>query len=76
MLDLLQVEWLKNGGAISVLPGDITGRIGMTLKNTLVLREISHSDQGIYMCKASNALGEAINQTRLQVISKKSFYKT
>ena len=47
--------------------------MGMTLTNSLVLRDLSFGDRGLYTCKASNANGEAFNSTFIEVIRK---YKT
>lgn len=69
-LFLLQVTWLKNGGPLSVIPGEVTGRLGMTLDNDLILNNIDFSDQGRYTCKGSNIHGDAVNTTVITVVRK------
>ena len=64
--------WLKNGNQMSLLAGEVSGRVGMTFENDLVFNNIDYSDQGIYTCKATNVNGEAVNVTRVEVIRKYS----
>ena len=64
------MSWLKNGGDLNLIPGDISQRIGMLLTFDLVLSEITYGDAGTYTCKASNINGEASNTTRVEVVGK------
>lgn len=65
---LPQVTWTKNGANLNLNPGDTGGRIGMTSQFTLIINDIINSDEGYYMCHASNVLGEARNATVVDVI--------
>lgn len=58
---------MKNGGVLALVPGETGGHIGMTLENALVFNIIEFSDQGQYICKASNVNGEASNSTIVKV---------
>lgn len=69
-----KVQWLKNGGNMNVMPGDLNGRIGMDIKHSLFLNNILLSDQALYTCKASNVHGEARNSTEIKAISKFYFF--
>ncbi|XP_053379339.1 contactin-3-like [Mercenaria mercenaria] len=62
------IQWLKNGGPLNVMAGLLTDRIGMTLKNDLVITKIQMNDQGIYICKAVNVNGEATNSSYVSVV--------
>lgn len=50
------------------MPGDTSGRIGMTTNFDLVLTEISYNDAGTYICEAENINGKAQNLTLVQVV--------
>ncbi|KAL4221661.1 Contactin 1 [Mactra antiquata] len=62
------VQWLKNGGNMNLMPGDLNGRIGMDIRNTLILTDIQYSDGGVYTCTAANTLGDASNYTEIRVM--------
>ena len=66
--------WSKNGNQLSLMPGELSGQLGMTLDNDLVFNNIAYSDAGTYVCKATNLNGEAQKVTRVQVIRKCTFY--
>ena len=66
----VQVAWLKNGADLNLIPGELNGRIGMTVAFGLVLTQIDYSDAGSYVCKASNINGEASNRTVVTVVGK------
>ena len=55
---------------MGLIAGDTSGRIGKTIDNTLIIRDVNTADQGRYTCKASNANGDATNTTFVKVISK------
>lgn len=63
-----EVVWLKNGSPLSLVRGEITGKLGMTVFNDLVFRVIDYSDQGLYTCKATNINGEATNSTQVNIV--------
>ncbi|XP_053378888.1 contactin-like isoform X2 [Mercenaria mercenaria] len=65
---LPQVEWLKNGASLNLVPGDLNGRIGMNLRYGLILTNVEYSDRGFYTCKGTNSLGEAVNATQLNIM--------
>ena len=69
----MQVSWLKNGGNLNLIAGDISGRIGMTLTFELFLSEINYGDAGTYTCQASNANGDASNSTVVTVVGTVNF---
>jgi len=48
--------------------GDLNGRIGMDTSYSLVLTSIQQSDQGTYVCEATNDMGTAANKTLVQVM--------
>ena len=56
-----------------MMPGDMSGRLGMSVDNDLIFNGIDMSDAGVYTCKASNTNGEASNTTRIEVIRKLGF---
>ena len=58
---------------MNLVPGDISGRIGMTTAHDLVLSDIQYSDAGTYTCQASNVNGEAFNRTYVEIAGK--YYK-
>ncbi|XP_052820357.1 contactin-5-like [Mya arenaria] len=63
-----RVEWLKDGGPLGLIPGDVSGRLKMGVNFDLRITEIGVSDRGLYTCKASNVNGEAHNTTFLTVV--------
>lgn len=72
MVDLIffQVVWLKNRQQLGVVPGDVSGHLGMTIDFALVFNSVERSDAGYYTCQASNSQGEASNSTRVSVTGK------
>ena len=62
------MAWLKNGADLNLIPGELNGRIGMTVAFGLVLTQIEYGDAGSYVCKASNINGEASNRTVVTVV--------
>ena len=55
---------------MNLVAGEIRDRVGITITNSLIIREISYGDQGHYTCIASNVNGDARNSTYVEVISK------
>ena len=66
----LKVEWFRNN-----VPLEDSSRIQKTHDFGYVAVDISHireDDQGIYMCRATNSLGEAVTTASLKILSKAS----
>jgi hypothetical protein len=66
----LKVEWFRNN-----LPLEDSSRIQKTHDFGYVALDISHirdEDQGIYMCRATNSLGEAVTTASVKILSKAS----
>ena len=64
----LKVEWFKDGRAVEASSRITTffnfGYVALTIKQVTV------NDQGVYTCKATNALGEAATSAKLTVVTK------
>lgn len=70
----MEVVWHKDNIAISS-----TGNYVMKCeknKYSLHIKSLELTDQGVYLCKASNSVGTATFTTELKVINKPSFIKT
>lgn len=61
-----EVQWLQNENPVSD-----SGRVTMEQHEdglcSLVLADLKPSDSGVYVCKASNKLGEAMCSAKLKV---------
>lgn len=69
----MDVVWHKDNIAIS--PGDNYVMKSEKNKYLLLIKSLELSDQGVYLCKASNSVGTATFTTELRVIKKPSFVK-
>lgn len=70
----MEVVWHKDNIAISS-----EGNYAMKCeknKYSLHIKSLEVTDQGVYLCKASNSLGTVTCTTQLKVIKKPSFVKT
>ena len=56
------ITWTRNG---QILGGD--GRTTVSMDGTLHITQLTISDQGMYMCKATNINGESQTSTRVYV---------
>lgn len=70
----MDVVWHKDNIAIS--PGGNYVMKSEKNKYLLLIKSLELSDQGVYLCKASNSVGTATFTTELRVIKKPSFVKT
>lgn len=69
----MDVVWHKDNIAIS--PGDNYVMKSEKNKYLLLIKSLELSDQGVYLCKASNSVGTATFTSELRVIKKPSFVK-
>uniref|UniRef100_A0A3Q3XM14 Ig-like domain-containing protein n=1 Tax=Mola mola TaxID=94237 RepID=A0A3Q3XM14_MOLML len=70
----MEVVWHKDNIAISS-----EGKYVMKCENnkySLHIKSLEFTNQGVYLCKASNSVGTATFTTELRVINKPSFVKT
>lgn len=65
------ITWSRKG--IPIL--DDTPRMHVNQDGTLIIDHVENDDAGHYICKASNAAGDAEKVIRLTVISELSFGK-
>lgn len=70
----MDVVWHKDNIAIS--PGGNYVMKCEKNKYFLLIKSLELTDQGVYLCKASNSVGTATFTTELRVIKKPSFVKT
>lgn len=70
----MEVVWHKDNIAISS-EGNYVMKCEKN-KYFLHIKSLSLTDQGVYLCKASNSVGTATFTTELKVINKPSFVKT
>lgn len=70
----MEVVWHKDNIAISS-EGNYVMKCEKN-KYSLHIKSLSLTDQGVYLCKASNSVGTATFSTELKVINKPSFVKT
>lgn len=60
------MQWLQNGNTVTE-----SSRVSMAQEEdglcVLVVAELNPSDSGVYTCKASNKLGEAMCSAKLKV---------
>lgn len=64
----MKVEWFRNNS-----PVEDSSRIAKTHDFGYVSLDITHirpEDEGIYMCRATNSLGEAVTTASLKILSK------
>uniref|UniRef100_A0A8C2ZLQ3 Ig-like domain-containing protein n=1 Tax=Cyclopterus lumpus TaxID=8103 RepID=A0A8C2ZLQ3_CYCLU len=69
----MEVVWHKDNIAIS--EGNYVMKCEKN-KYSLLIKSLELTDQGVYLCKASNSVGTATFTTELKVINKPSFVKT
>lgn len=70
----MEVVWHKDNIAISS-EGNYVMKCEKN-KYSLNIKSLSLTDEGVYLCKASNSVGTATFTTELKVINKPSFVKT
>lgn len=70
----MEVVWLKDNVVISS-EGNYVIKSEKN-KFSLNIKSLELTDQGVYLCKASNSVGTATFTTELRVINKPSFVKT
>lgn len=70
----LNVAWYKDN--IAILPSEHYKVSFEKNKHCLEITKLEQSDQGTYLCKASNIVGMATCCTEMRVIDKPSFVKT
>lgn len=70
----MEVVWHKDNIAISS-EGNYVMKCEKN-KYSLQIKSLQLTDQGVYLCKASNSVGTATFTTELSVINKPSFVKT
>lgn len=70
----MDVVWHKDN--IAIPSGDNYIMKSEKNKYLLLIKSLGLTDQGVYLCKASNSVGTATFTTELQVIKKPSFLKT
>ncbi|GFO45288.1 contactin [Plakobranchus ocellatus] len=64
-------RWLKDGVDLNLDPNiveDETAHYQLLKNGNLMIRKITQSDQGEYICEATNSLGKAMDKTRLLVL--------
>lgn len=70
----MNVVWYKDN--IAVLPDEHYKLFSEKNKHCFEIAKLEQSDQGTYLCKASNSVGMATCCTEMRVIDKPSFLKT